>query len=278
MVGDEEDIDHLVQNSESTSTYINFHLSNKEEDNTSYAIEPKLKQSSILLKQKQDNIAITTTKNKEDIEERYEEMNGYVVGNEVDNKVFRNIVLGNEYLTSDKKKITDDVININEDDISTDKGKIRNNNSGAEGDEEYNEENSRKVDEDKVENKAVNSKIVGNDSLLSDDIKVNDDVINFHDGNMSNEKEVCINTNTSSKENLEINKKEIENSAYAYITTQINKNNIVYHAKKDRIIRMAKINKAIRETNYNKKMTSNLNIPSEEHNETVEAKRDEKEK
>ena len=278
MVGDEEDIDHLVQNSESTSTYNNFHLSNKEEDNTSYAIEPKLKQSSILLKQKQDNIAITTTKNKEDIEERYEEMNGYVVGNEVDNKVFRNIVLGNEYLTSDKKKITDDVININEDDISTDKGKIRNNNSGAEGDEEYNEENSRKVDEDKVENKAVNSKIVGNDSLLSDDIKVNDDVINFHDGNMSNEKEVCINTNTSSKENLEINKKEIENSAYAYITTQINKNNIVYHAKKDRIIRMAKINKAIRETNYNKKMTSNLNIPSEEHNETVEAKRDEKEK
>ena len=278
MVGDEEDIDHLVQNSESTSTYNNFHLSNKEEDNTSYAIEPKLKQSSILLKQKQDNIAITTTKNKEDIEERYEEMNGYVVGNEVDNKVFRNIVLGNEYLTSDKKKITDDVININEDDISTDKGKIRNNNSGAEGDEEYNEENSRKVDEDKVENKAVNSKIVGNDSLLSDDIKVNDDIINFHDGNMSNEKEVCINTNTSSKENLEINKKEIENSAYAYITTQINKNNIVYHAKKDRIIRMAKINKAIRETNYNKKMTSNLNIPSEEHNETVEAKRDEKEK
>ena len=60
----------------------------------------------------------------------------------------------------------------------------------------------------KVENKAVNSKIVGNDSLLSDDIKVNDDVIIFHDGDMSNEKELFINNTTSSNENLETNKKK----------------------------------------------------------------------
>ena len=63
-VEDEEDIDHHIQNSESTSTYINFHLSDNEEDNTSYANEPKVKQSRILSKQKQDNIAITTTENK----------------------------------------------------------------------------------------------------------------------------------------------------------------------------------------------------------------------
>ena len=129
MVGDEEDIDHLVHNSKRTSTYIKFNLSNKEEINTSYANEPKLKQSSILSKQKQNNIALTTTENKEGIEERYEEMNGYTVGNEVDNKVFRNIGMGNEYLTSDKKQITDEVVNINEDEISTDKGLMRNNNS-----------------------------------------------------------------------------------------------------------------------------------------------------
>ena len=47
IVGDEEDIDHLAQNSESTSTYINFHLSDNEEENTSSINEPKLKQSKL---------------------------------------------------------------------------------------------------------------------------------------------------------------------------------------------------------------------------------------
>ena len=49
----------------STSTYTYFNMSNKEENNTSYDNEPKLKQSSILLKQKQENIALNTTENKD---------------------------------------------------------------------------------------------------------------------------------------------------------------------------------------------------------------------
>ena len=89
MNKDTEDVDL------STSTYTHFNLSNKEENNTSYANEPKLKQSSILSKQKQDNITLNTTENKEGIEERYEKINEYVVGNEVDNKVVRNFGMEN---------------------------------------------------------------------------------------------------------------------------------------------------------------------------------------
>ena len=50
------------------------------------------------------------------------------IGNEVDNRVFRNFGMENEYLTSDKNQITDEVTNINEDEISYDNGLTRNNN------------------------------------------------------------------------------------------------------------------------------------------------------
>ena len=81
-VEDEEDIDHHIQNSESTSTYIKFHLSDNEEDNTSYANEPKVKQSIILSKQKQDNIAITTTENKNKLNEsKHVSKNNHVKNN-----------------------------------------------------------------------------------------------------------------------------------------------------------------------------------------------------
>ena len=119
-----EDVDQYLR----TSTYTQFILSNKEENNTSYANEPKLKQSSSLSMQKQDYIALTTSENKEGIKERYEAINGYVVGNEVDNKAFRNYGMENEYLTSDKNQITDEVRNINEDEISSNIGSTRNNN------------------------------------------------------------------------------------------------------------------------------------------------------
>ena len=50
---------------------------------------------------------------KESNEERDEEHTGYTVDAEVDNKVNSKIALGNYFLTSNKVKITDDVITIN---------------------------------------------------------------------------------------------------------------------------------------------------------------------
>ena len=47
----------------------------------------------------------------------------------MDNKVFRNFGMENEYLTSDKNQITDEVIYVNENDISSNNGLTRNNNS-----------------------------------------------------------------------------------------------------------------------------------------------------
>ena len=51
------------------------------------------------------------------------------IGNKVDNEVFRNFGMENEYLTSDKNQITDEVIYVNENDISSNNGLTRNNNS-----------------------------------------------------------------------------------------------------------------------------------------------------
>ena len=62
-IEDEEDIDHHIQNSESTSTDINFHPSKDEEDNNSYTQESKRKQSRIISQQKQANISRITIDN-----------------------------------------------------------------------------------------------------------------------------------------------------------------------------------------------------------------------
>ena len=57
---------------------------------------------------------------------------------------------------------------------------------------------------------------------------------------------------------------------------KINKTNIVYHAQKDRLVALVDIDKALIEKSYNKQaMTSNLNIPSEEHINYVKVKRNE---
>ena len=61
------------------------------------------------------------------IEGRDEENNGYVV----DNKVVSNINLRNDFLTSDKRKINDIIINFTKGDISIEKGVIRNNNTST---------------------------------------------------------------------------------------------------------------------------------------------------
>ena len=62
-IEDEEYIDHHIQNSESTSTDINFHPSKDEEDNNSYTQESKRKQSKIISQQKQANISRITIEN-----------------------------------------------------------------------------------------------------------------------------------------------------------------------------------------------------------------------
>ena len=62
-IEDEEYIDHHIQNSESTSTDINFHPSKDEEDNNSYTQESKRKQSKIISQQKQANISRITIDN-----------------------------------------------------------------------------------------------------------------------------------------------------------------------------------------------------------------------
>ena len=68
---------------------------------------------------------------KEGNEERDEKYNGYVVNAKVDNKVVSSIALRNYFLSSDKIKIIDVVINLNKGDISTEKGVIRNHNTST---------------------------------------------------------------------------------------------------------------------------------------------------
>ena len=68
---------------------------------------------------------------KEGNEERDEKYNGYVVNAKVDNKVVSSIALRNDFLSSNKIKIIDVVINLNKGDISTEKGVIRNYNTST---------------------------------------------------------------------------------------------------------------------------------------------------
>lgn len=70
----------------------------------------------------------------------------------------------------------------------------------------------------------------------------------------------------------------IETTIKVFETMQekINKTNIVHHAQKDRLVALVDIDKALIEKSYNKQaMTSNLNIPSEEHINYVKVKRNE---
>ena len=151
-------------------------------------------------------------------------------------------------------------------------------NNMKEGDKEKNEENNRYVVEGEVDNKVASNITLRNDYFLI-----------FQDGDISNEKGMFITNNTRSNENLETSKKESDSSLYSYnrkynqsvrtdASANINKTNIVYHAMKDRLIALADIYKVISEKSYNKQaMNSNLNIPLEEHNDNIKAKRDENE-
>ena len=58
--------------------------------------------------------------------------------------------------------------------------------------------------------------ILGNDYSLGTEIKVNDDIINFQDGDISNEIGVFINNNTRYNEIIETSKKENDSSLYFY--------------------------------------------------------------
>ena len=77
---------------------------------------------------------------------------------------------------------------------------------------------------------------------------------------------------------LNVNNRIYNQSIRRDASAKINKKYIVYNAKKDRIITLEDIEKAISENRYNKKeMTSNLIISSEDNKDNIKTNRDEHE-
>ena len=121
---------------------------------------------------------------------------------------------------------------------------------------------------------------------MSDEIKVQDKVSIFQDGNKSNEIGLFTTNNTRSNENIGKSKKErdsslnVNNKIYNQsirrdASAKIKKTNRVYNAQKNRIIILEDIEKAISENRYNKKeTTSNLIISSEENKDNIKTNRD----
>ena len=77
---------------------------------------------------------------------------------------------------------------------------------------------------------------------------------------------------------LNVNNRIYNQSIRRDASAKINKKYIVYNAKKDRIITLEDIKKAISENRYNKKeTTSNLIISSEDNKDNIKTNRDEHE-
>ena len=77
---------------------------------------------------------------------------------------------------------------------------------------------------------------------------------------------------------LNVNNRIYNQSIRRDASAKINKKYIVYNAKKDRIITLEDIEKAISENRYNKKeTTSNLIISSEDNKDNIKTNRDEHE-
>ena len=89
-------------------------------------------------------------------------------------------------------------------------------NTIQEGDNENKKEKKRYVAKDDDDNKVANTITLGNNYLLGAEIKVNDGIINFQDGDISNEIGVCISNNTRYNEILETSKKEKHSLLYFY--------------------------------------------------------------
>ena len=123
-----------------------------------------------------------------------------------------------------------------------------------------------------------------NDFLTSDKRKINDVLINLTKGDISIEKGVIKNNNTSTKDNFGTSKKTRNGSFYLKnrntnpiirkdVSATTNNTNIVYNAKHDRKITMKTVDMVTGDKSYNNQtLKSNLDLHSKENDDNVTRK------